>query len=142
MGMGAIMVNTRALTNRQVRRKPRGVAFILALFVMAVCSMICVTILDTQMLQYASLRNTMDYDRARYLAEAAVQHALSTIEEDYSIDDIESGAHDFSWVDFPDADGQYQATVTHVGSGVVEVLAEGRSGQFTRKLAIQVKMGG
>lgn len=125
---------------KRIRRKRRGVAFMMALFVMSVCSLICVSIVDTQMLQFASLRNTMEYDRARYLAEAAVQHALSEIEEDYVIPTAPEER--IPWTDFPDANNQYRATVSDGGSGTILIDAEGRSGQFTRRLLIQVKMGG
>jgi len=112
----------------------------MALFVMAVCSMICVSILDTQTLQYASLRNTMEYDRARYLSEAGVQHALSSIEEDYRIDDI--SALNVPVTNFPDANNTYKADLSDAGNGMILIEAEGTSGQFTRKLVVQVKMGG
>ena len=45
----------------------------LAMFVMVVTTTIVIAILDTETLQYSSLLHTMDYDRARYLAEAGVQ---------------------------------------------------------------------
>jgi len=112
----------------------------LALFVALACGMIVVSILDTQMLQYASLRNTLEYDRARYLAEAAVQHALAFLEEDFANDDIDQ--YDIDWTDFPDADNQYRADLSDGPNGTVVVRASGRSGQFARNLEIVVKMGG
>ena len=125
---------------KRIHWKRRGVAFLMALFVMAVCSLICISILDTQMLQFASLRNTMEYDRARYLAEAAVQHALSEIEEDYDIPGTPEER--IPWTNFPDSNNQYRATLSDGGSGTILIDAEGRSGQFTRRLLIQIKMGG
>ena len=46
-----------------------------ALFVMVVVSGIVIGIVDTMTLQYAANRNTIAWDKARYLAEAGVQHA-------------------------------------------------------------------
>ena len=102
--------------------------------------MICISILDTQMLQYASLRNSIAYDRSRYLCEAGVQHALSSIEEDYRIDDI--AQLNVPLTNFPDANNTYKADLSDGGNGTILIEAEGTSGQFTRKLVVQVKMGG
>jgi Tfp pilus assembly protein PilX len=131
---------------RRLRTKQRGAALLLALFVMMACSMIVISTLDTQTLQYTSLRNTMDYDRARYLAEAAVQHALANLEVDYAIEDVTK--YNLDWRDFPDENNQYRVALD-VGpdgpdgpTGRVIISAEGRSGQFTRSLEITVKMGG
>ena len=44
--------------------------------------------------------------------------------------------------DFPDADNTYKADLSDGGGGTVIIEAEGTSGQFTRKLVVQVKMGG
>jgi type II secretory pathway component PulK len=115
-------------------------ALMMSLFVMIVCSMIVVTILDTQTLQFTALRNTMDYDRARYLAESGVQHSLAFLEEDYDLVGIDS--YDIPWTDAPDSNNQYMADLSEGANGVVIVAAQGRSGNFTRRLEITVKMGG
>lgn len=112
----------------------------MALFVMTVCAMIVITILDTQTLQFTSLRNTIDYDRARYLAESGVQHSLAFLEEDYDLVGIDS--YDIPWTDAPDSDNQYMADLSEGPNGTVIIVAQGRSGNFTRRLQISVKMGG
>lgn len=122
------------------RHTRRGAALILALFVMTICSMIIITILDTQTLQFTALRNTMDYDRARYLAESGVQHALAFLEQDYDLTNID--VYDIPWTDAPDSNNQYMADLTEGANGTVIVVAEGRSGNFSRRLEIIVKMGG
>jgi Tfp pilus assembly protein PilX len=116
-------------------------AYMLALFVMAVTSMIVVTILDTQVLQYSALRNTVDYDRARYLAEAGVQHALSLLEEDYDLADV--AGFTIPATEFPAGSGNtYQATVSPLDAdGTRTVTAQGSAGTFTRRLELLVKMG-
>jgi type II secretory pathway component PulK len=127
---------------RRSRPRRRGMAFMLALFVMAVTSMIVVTILDTQTMQYSALRNTIDYDRARYLAEAGIQHALSTLEIDFDLD--ETTGFTIPATEFPAGSGnQYQASVSALqADGTRLVTAQGTAGSFTRRLQIRVKMGG
>lgn len=115
-------------------------ALLMALFVMSVCTMIVITILDTQTLQFTALRNTMDYDRARYLAESGVQHSLAFLEEDYALNGID--AYDVPWTDAPDSNNQYMADLTEGPNGTVIIAAQGRAGNFTRRLEITVKMGG
>lgn len=117
-------------------------AFMLALFVMAVASTIVVAILDTQTLQYSSLRNSIDFDRARYLAEAGLHHALSVLESDFDIS--ETTGFDISATEFPAGSGNtYLATIGALqADGTRLVTAQGTAGQITRKLEIQIKMGG
>jgi hypothetical protein len=129
-------------TRRHRTRRRHGMAFMLALFVMAVTSMIVVTILDSQTMQYSALRNTMDYDRARYLAEAGIQHALSTLETDYDLGD--TTGFTIPSTEFPVGSGnRYQASVGPVQlDGTRIVTGQGTAGTFTRRLEIRVKMGG
>ena len=88
----------------QITRRRRGAALLLALFVMTVCSMIAITILETQTLQLTALRNTIEYDRARYLAESGIQHALAFVEEDYDLIGIDK--YDIPWTNSPDGNRQ------------------------------------
>jgi type II secretory pathway component PulK len=109
----------------------------LALFVMSVASLLVISILDTQTLQYSALRNTIDYDRARYLAEAGIQHALAFLEQDIT---WRAGVAN---VEFPVGSGnRYTATATDGANGTVVIAAVGTAGTFTRRLEVTVKMGG
>ncbi|HUG68975.1 MAG TPA: hypothetical protein VMM76_14595 [Pirellulaceae bacterium] len=112
----------------------------MALFVMMVCSMIVITILDTQTLQLSALRNTIDYDRARYLAESGIQHSLAFIEQDYDLNDIDK--YDIPWTNAPDSTNQYMSDLSEGPGGTIVISAQGRSGNFTRRLEITIKMGG
>ena len=107
---------------------------------MTTCTLIVIATLDTQTLQYAALRNTTQYDRARYLAEAALQHSLAFLEQDYSAAD--PNRYDIPWTNFPNADNQYSADVSAGSNGTLLITGQGRSGQFTRRLTIVIKMGG
>jgi hypothetical protein len=108
-----------------------------ALFVMAVTSIIVIGILDTETLEYAALRNTIQYDRARYLAEAGAAHALAYLEDD------------IAWragippTEFPAGSGDtYTATVADGADATVIVTAVGASGSVTRSIEVRVKQGG
>ena len=107
---------------------------------MTVCSMIAITILETQTLQLTALRNTIEYDRARYLAESGIQHALAFVEEDYDLIGIDK--YDIPWTNSPDGNNQYMADLTEGANGTIIISAQGRSGNFTRRLEITIKMGG
>lgn len=124
------------------RKRRKGLAMMLALFVMAVTTMIVVTIMDTQTMQYSALRNTVDYDRARYLAEAGVQHAVSTLELDFDLNGV--GGFTIPPTQFPPSSGNtYQATISALqADGTRIVTGEGTAGGFTRRLEIRIKMGG
>ena len=127
-----------ASTNR--RRRP-GAALMVSMFVMAVASMLVTTTLDTQTLQYASLRNTMDYDRARYLAEAGGAHALAVLEQDFQSVSLRSNG--IGPVSFPIGSANtYTAVVIDQTDGTVTVTGTGTAGQFTRRVQTTVKMGG
>ncbi len=137
------MANTRSARRWQGLSRGnsrRGAALMMALFVMMVCSMIVITILDTQTLQFSALRNTMDYDRARYLAESGIQHSLAFIEQDYDLIGIDK--YDIPWTNAPDINNQYMADLSEGPGGTIIVSAQGRSGNFTRRLEITIKMGG
>ncbi len=108
-----------------------------AMFVMAVSSVMVISIMDTETLQYAALRNTMDWDRARYLAEAGLQHALAEVEADIT---WRTGITN---TQFPAGSGNiYWATAVDGPNGTVVVTAFGQAGGVTRKLETTVKQGG
>lgn len=112
-------------------------ALMLAVFVMAVASLLVVSILDTQTLQFTALRNTRDYDQARYLAEAGLQHALAFLEQDITWRD------GLTNVEFPAGSGNtYTVTVADVGDGTITLTAVGTAGNFARRLQATIKMGG
>ena len=108
-----------------------------ALFVMTVSSVLVISIMDTETLQYSALRNTLDWDRARYLAEAGLQHALAELEADIT---WRTG---ISNTQFPAGSGNlYWATAVDGANGTVVVTAWGQAANVTRKLETTVKQGG
>lgn len=114
-----------------------GAALLLAIFVLTVVTSLVVATVDSQTLRYAALRNTRDWDRARYLAESGLQHALSELEKDI---DWRSG---ITTVEFPKDSGYtYEAQVANGADGTVIVTATGTAGSFSRVLTATVKQGG
>ena len=118
-------------------RTRRGAALMTAIFIMAVTTVIVVGILDTEVLEYSALRNTMNFDRARYLAAAGIYHSLAELERDITWRD------GFTNVEFPSGSGnRYSTTVADGPSGTIIVTSTGTAGDFTRRLQVTVKMGG
>lgn len=110
-----------------------------AIFIMVATTAIVVGILDTEILQYSALRNTVNYDRARYLAESGIAHALAELEHDIEWD---AG---LSNVPFPDTTQTYSATITRVQTGedwYIIINATGRAEDQVRNLRVVTKYGG
>jgi type II secretory pathway component PulK len=110
-----------------------------AIFVMTATTAIVVGILDTEILQYSSLRNTINYDRARYLAEAGIAHALAELEHDIEWN------HNLSNIQFPSATQTYSATLTRFQTGedwFIVINATGTSQNQVRNLRVVTRYGG
>lgn len=108
-----------------------------SMFVMSAVSLIVIGILRTESVQFAALRNTIDYDRARYLAEAGMNHAVSQLETD------------ISWrgtirrTEFPARSGEFYQAIAEDGvNGTVVVTGMGEAGDFSRTVQVVVKQGG
>ncbi len=114
-----------------------GAALLMAIFVMTVTTMLVLMICDTQTIQYAALRNTIDYDRARYLAEAGVQHALALLET--NIDWRGTIAN----TEYPAGSGEYYTVTVSTGTGAsVSISSTGIARDFSRTLNAVIKQGG
>ena len=110
-------------------RKRRGVAMMVAIFLMVVITGIVVSILDTTTLQYAANRNTLAWDKARYMAEAGMQHAMALLEDD------PTWRTGITSTEFPSGSGCFYSVtaVDGVGSTIV-VTSTGTAGGVTRYL--------
>ena len=123
--------------HQSVCHQRRGAALLATLFIMSVTTVVVVSMLQTEMLQFASLRNTVEYDRARYLAEAGVHHALAGLESDITW----RGA--VSRTEFPRGSGDYyEASVAAAAGGVLTVTGTGDVGRFRRSVQVRIKQGG
>jgi type II secretory pathway component PulK len=122
---------------RDHRNLRQGAALMMAIFVMAVASALVVSMLNTQMLRYSALRNTRDWDHARYLAEAGLHHAFSHLENDID------WRTEVPTTEFPIGSGHtYSASIRNGLNGTVIIDARGTAGPFSRVLTATVKHGG
>ncbi len=104
---------------------------------MAVTSSLVIAMTNTQMIRYAALRNTRDWEEARYLAEAGLHHAFSELEVDITWN------QGISNQEFPIGSGRtYSVEVQEDADGNILVRAVGNSGSFSRTLDATIKQGG
>ena len=116
------------------RRRSRGVALLLCLFVLSLVSVWVVNIYKSATVYQSALRNTIEYEQALYLANAGVHHAVTVLE------------HDLTWRgtvtdgSYP-ASGSYSATaVNGAVVGTVDVTSTGVAGGATRRLQATVEV--
>lgn len=112
----------------------RATALLVCIFVVAVTTVLVVTMVDSQMLQMTAQRNTVDYERALYLAGSGAHHALAQMEESgeafapFSLGPIE----------FPAGSGNtYSADAAELDEDIV-ITASGTAGDVTRHLQVTV----
>ena len=114
-----------------------GAAILVSIFVVAVMSIMVVSAVKIQSSRMASVRNTVAYEQALYLAGAAAHHALAELEADSS---WRTGLTD---VEFPPASGNtYTATVTDDAPTGVIIDASGTADGITRSVQLSVSLGG
>ena len=108
----------------------------MTIFVVSIITVLVVSVYEMQLAQWAAVRNTGDYERALYLAGAAVHHALAEIESDA---DWRDG---IASTEYPAGSGQtYSATVVEIAGGMVVVTGSGTTGEVTRKLQVTIDPG-
>jgi hypothetical protein len=119
---------------RIVRLPPRKAnALLVCLFVMTLASLSLLGVLNSLTSQMAARRNTVDYERALYLAGAGAHAALAELEADSSwLTGISSTSF---------GGGTYSATVTDQGNGTRLVTGTGVSGSVTRKVQVTIQFG-
>jgi Tfp pilus assembly protein PilX len=107
------------------RRPRRGAALIVCLFIIFVVTTLVVNILDTSMLELSALRNSIDYEKALYLANAGVQHAAAELE---NLSTWRGTVTDGSYP----ASNSYSATAVDGSNNTVVVTSKGVFGSITR----------
>lgn len=114
-----------------------GVALLLAIFVMALATALVVATLEAERMRYIALRNTVDWESARYAAEAGLNQAFAELASDITWRD------GIATTEFPAGSGlTYSVTVSDGNNGLVHVTSIGNAGGFTRRLNSTVKQGG
>jgi Tfp pilus assembly protein PilX len=111
----------------------RGAALMFCMFIVFMITLLVVNVLDTTTLDLSGLRNSIDYERALYLANAGVHAAAAELEANPGWRGvITDGA-------FP-ADDTYTATVADGAAGTVDIVARGASGDVTRTVIASVQL--
>lgn len=124
------------IRKRRLSRSPnRGAALLVCVFVISAVTLLVVRILDDETSRYTAVRNTADYERALYLAGAAVHNGLAELEADFSFrGTVTEGSYP--------ADDTYSASVADgANSSQAVVTGTGVSGVATRSLQVTVETG-
>lgn len=119
------------LSNTRVRSRS-GAALLFTMFVLTFVVLMTVNVLDSTTLELSALRNSIDYERALYLANAGVHEIAAQLETDITWrGTVTDGA-------FP-ADNTFTATAADGPAGYILVTSSGVSGDVTRSLEVLVE---
>ncbi len=125
---------SRTTAIRRGRRRSAA-ALLVCIFVVMLSSVLVISVVDTETIAMTAIRNANEYERAQYLAGAAVHHALAELQEDPNWRD------GIANTTFPPGGGDtYSATVVDGAPGTVIVTGVGTSGQYTRRLQVTVEI--
>lgn len=126
--------NRRANATRFDRHgSRRGAALLFSLFIMAFMTLMVINVLDTTTLEMAALRNSMDYERALFLANAGIHEVAAQLEADSTwTGTITDGAYP--------ADNTYQAVATSAANYAVTVESKGVAGDITRTVQAIIEL--
>lgn len=116
-------------------RSPRrpGAALVLVMFIICIVTSLVVAVLQSETLEMAVTRNTLDHERAVYLANAGVHHACAELEADGAWrGTVSDGAYP--------ANDTYQATAADDGLGGVLITSVGVSGAATRTVQATIEL--
>ncbi len=125
-----------ARLKRQLRsghQSRRGAALVFCMFILTMITLMVVNVLDTMTLELSALRNSMDYERALYLANAGVHQVAATIESNSAWrGTITDGAYP--------ADNTYTATAVDGPDSTVIVTSSGVAGDVSRHLQATIEL--
>jgi len=115
------------LTNRKNHKSRRGAALVFCMFILTMITLMVVNVLDTTTLELSALRNSMDYERALYLANAGVHHIAAILEADSAWrGTLSDGAYP--------ADNTYFAEAVDGPDATIIVTSTGVAGDVSRHL--------
>ncbi len=120
------------------KREPRrGAALLFCIFIIAFMTLMVINVLDTTTLEMSALRNSMEYERALFLANAGVHEMAAQLEADSTYrTTITDGAYP--------ADDTYEATVVDAvgflnGKHVI-VTSKGVANETTRTVEATIEL--
>jgi Tfp pilus assembly protein PilX len=123
--------NHRSSRSRAAER--RGAALMFCMFLIFMVALLVISVMDATMLDLASLRNSIDYERALYLANAGVHAVAAELEGDANWRGVITDGS------YP-ADDTYTATAVDGAGGTVDVTARGVSGSITRTVVANFQL--
>ncbi len=122
-------------TNRsRAKRPPReGAALLFSLFIISIMTLMVVNVLDTTTLELSALRNSLEYERALYLANAGVHEVAAQLESSSTWRGvITDGAYP--------GNNTYEATVVDGANNTVLVTSKGVAGEVTRTVQALIEL--
>lgn len=133
MAEGLVIKMNRTRTNHENRNSRRGAALVFCMFILTMITLMVVNVLDTTTLELSALRNSMDYERALYLANAGVHHIAATIEADNGWrGTLTDGAYP--------ADNTYFAEAVDGPDATIIVTSSGVAGDVSRNLQAIIEL--
>lgn len=118
------------------RSQRRGAALLMSLFLVFMVSALVLNVMQTETLQLAATRNSIEYEQALYWANAGVHHAcVELINDPVWRGTLSSGTAPPS----PAASG-YSVTGVDDGSGGVLLTSVGYSGQGMRTVQATIEL--
>ena len=128
------MVTSDAKRDARCRRS--GVALLMCLFMIFMVSTMVLNIVQTETLQLAATRNSLEYEKALYLANAGIHHACSELMADAS---WRGSVSEGTVPPASSLDG-YTATATTDSDGNVAVTSTGYAGLGSRTLEATIEL--
>lgn len=121
------MIAMLSTTRCRFRRQRRGAALLVCLSIIFIVTLLVIHVYDTITLELSSVRNSIDYDRALYLANGGVHAVAAQLEQDPSWrGTLTDGAYP--------ADDTYSATAVSGSNGTAVVTSRGVSHSITRTI--------
>jgi hypothetical protein len=104
----------------------------LVMFMIFLVTLLVVNVLDTETVELAAIRNSIDHEKALYLANAALHHALAEIEAVPSwLGTVSSGSYP--------ANDTYTATAVTGAGNTVVITAKGAAGGAIRTVVATIE---
>ncbi len=120
-------------TSKRNSKTRSGAALVFCMFILTLVTLMVVNVLDTTTLELSTLRNSMDYERAMYLANAGVHHIAATLETNSTWrGTVTDGS-------FP-ADDSYFAEAVDGPDSTVIVTSSGVAGDVVRNLQATIEL--
>jgi Tfp pilus assembly protein PilX len=104
----------------------------ITMFMIFLVTLLVVNVLDTETVELSAVRNSIDHEKALYLANAAMHHALAEIEATPSwLGTVSSGSYP--------ANDTYTATAVAGSGNTVTITARGAAGGAIRTIVATVE---